>query len=428
MSPFRFPFLCVFLSIVSAVAPAFTTPALAYEGIVEKKEFKMDRYDTVGGKPIFDVKIGWESYGTLNAAKDNVILITQSFSSTSHAAGRYSSSDTSRGYWDAIIGAKKAIDTDKYYVLSSDTLVNLHALPHPNNKVITTGPASIDPGTKQKYGMTFPLVTIRDFVRVQKALLDHLGITSLHAVAGLSMGAMQAMEWGNAYPDMVKRIIPVAGHGQSDSYLVGLFDSLASFITLDPKWNKGNYDSKQQPVDGLREARKLAILTGVHWQWTEDNYGRDWADGRDSVRRNSLDDKYKITAKLDAAANAFIADVDANHFLYLIKATQDYIVGHNGSLAEELAKIKAPVLFIYSPNDLLIPADKVCETGQKIRAIRDKTGNRAMVEFIEIEGNAGHVDSIYSIGQAASRIERFLDREPYETPRRRARRRDYGCS
>nr|VFK36994.1 MAG: homoserine O-acetyltransferase [Candidatus Kentron sp. SD]VFK41991.1 MAG: homoserine O-acetyltransferase [Candidatus Kentron sp. SD]VFK78119.1 MAG: homoserine O-acetyltransferase [Candidatus Kentron sp. SD] len=419
MNPFKFSFFSVLLLILSVVAPAF-----AYDGIVAKKTFTMGSYTTVGGQTISNVKVGWESYGTLNAAKDNAILITHSFSSNSHAAGKYTKDDPSPGYWDAIIGSGKAIDTDKYYVLSSDTLVNLR--PYLDN-VITTGPASKNPATGQPYGLDFPLVTIRDFVKVQKALLDSLGITSLHAVAGLSMGGMQAMEWANAYPNMVKRIIPVVGHAYSDPTLVGLFHLMESFIKLDPKWKNGNYYATGQPLDGLREARKLIIMIAFDFQWFEDNFGRAWADGKSNVRRNSFDDKYKIVADLDAGAKAYIVNVDANHFLYLIKATQDYIVGHNGSLEEELARIKAPVLFIYSPNDLIVSADKVCETGRMMRAIRDQAGNRAMVEFAKVEGNAGHMNSAYSIGQAAHRIKRFLNREPYETPRRRARRRD-GCS
>nr|VFK36989.1 MAG: homoserine O-acetyltransferase [Candidatus Kentron sp. SD]VFK42002.1 MAG: homoserine O-acetyltransferase [Candidatus Kentron sp. SD]VFK78115.1 MAG: homoserine O-acetyltransferase [Candidatus Kentron sp. SD] len=418
MNPFRFPFLSVLLLLLSVVAPAF-----AYDGIVTKKTFTMASYTTVGGKTISNVKIGWESYGTLNAAKDNVILITHPFSSNSHAAGKYASTDTSSGYWDAIIGSGKAIDTDRYYVISSDTLVNLR--PYLDN-VITTGPATKGPNGVE-YGMNFPFVTIRDFVKVQKALLDSLGITSLHAVAGLSMGGKQAMEWGNAYPHMVKRIISVVSHAYSDPSLVGLFHLMESFIKLDPKWKNGNYYATGQPQDGLREARKLIIMIALDFQWFYEKYGRAWADGRKSARRNSFDEKYKIVADLDDGAREYIKNVDANHFLYLIKATQDYIVGHNGSLEEELAKIKAPILFIYSPNDLIVSADKACETVRMMRAIRDQAGNRAMVEFAKVEGNAGHMNSIYSIDQAAHRIKRFLNREPYETPRRRARRRD-GCS
>nr|VFK36990.1 MAG: homoserine O-acetyltransferase [Candidatus Kentron sp. SD]VFK42000.1 MAG: homoserine O-acetyltransferase [Candidatus Kentron sp. SD]VFK78116.1 MAG: homoserine O-acetyltransferase [Candidatus Kentron sp. SD] len=422
MNPFRFSFFSVVILILSSVAPAF-----AYDGIVTKKTFTMASYTTVGGKTIPNVKVGWESYGTRKdqSGRDKeVILITPHFSANSHAAGKYNKSDTEVGYWDAIIGSGKAIDTDKYYVISSDTLVSYHAY---SDKVITTGPATKNPATNLPYGMDFPLVTVRDFVNVQKALLDSLGITSLHAVAGLSMGAMQAMEWGNAYPSMVKRVIAVAGHAYSDAIFLGLFDLMESFITMDPKWNNGNYYATGQPLDGMREARKLLVMVAFHWLWLEEQYGRAWADGRQSVRRNSFDDEYKISKLFDDDATADVADADANHFLYLIKACQDYIVGHNGSLEAELAKIKAPVLLIYSPNDLIMPADKICETGRMIREIRDRTGNRAMVELVEIEGNAGHVDSMLFIEQAVGRIKRFLNREPYETPRRRARRRD-GCS
>src|SRR5215207_5505268 len=176
--------------------------------LVQKNVFELPSYVTLHGATIRNIRIGWESYGTLNEARDNVVLVTHYFSGTSHAAGRYKSDDSLPGYWDAIIGPGKPIDTDKYFVISSDTLVNMN-VKDPN--VVTTGPASINPDTGQPYGMRFPIVTIRDFVNVQKALLDSLGITKLHAVAGPSMGSLQAFEWGAAYPEMVRRLITVIG-------------------------------------------------------------------------------------------------------------------------------------------------------------------------------------------------------------------------
>jgi homoserine O-acetyltransferase/O-succinyltransferase len=144
--------------------------------IVEKKTFEMSSYTTVAGQTIKFVKIGWESAGTLNADKSNAILITHYFSGTSHAFGKYTATDKVAGYWDAIIGPGKAIDTNKYYVFSSDTLVNLNTK-MPN--VVTTGPATINPDTGKPYGLSFPVVSIKDFVRVQKALIDSLGIKKL---------------------------------------------------------------------------------------------------------------------------------------------------------------------------------------------------------------------------------------------------------
>src|SRR3569833_3092911 len=151
-----------------ACALALAMPAAAFaqgDLIVEKKPFTMPSYTTVAGATLKDVKIGWESAGTLNADKSNAILIAHFFSGTSHAFGKYAKDDKAAGYWDYLVGPGKAVDTDKYYVLSSDTLVNL-IVNAPN--VVTTCPASIIPDTCKPYGMSFPVVSIKDFVRVQK--------------------------------------------------------------------------------------------------------------------------------------------------------------------------------------------------------------------------------------------------------------------
>jgi homoserine O-acetyltransferase/O-succinyltransferase len=157
----------VVLTVLFLLAPVASN-AQSADTIIEKKTFEMPSYTTVAGETIKSVKIGWEAAGTLNADKSNAILITHYFSGTSHAFGKYAATDKAAGYWDAIIGPGKAIDTDKYYVLSSDTLVNLNTK-MPN--VVTTGPASINPDTGKPYGLSFPVVSIKDFVRVQRSFL-----------------------------------------------------------------------------------------------------------------------------------------------------------------------------------------------------------------------------------------------------------------
>ena len=200
---FRRAFLGVALAMVA-------TTIAAYDGLVEKKTFALASYTTVGGKTIRNVRIGYETYGMLNAAGDNAIFIPHFYSGTSHAAGKYTPSDAAPGYWDAIIGSGKPIDTDKYFVVSADTLVNLNTK---DPRVVTTGPASVDPDTGKPYGMTFPVVAYRDSVRVHKALVDSLGVKKLKAVAGASGGSLQAMEWAAVYPDFVERVIHVIGPG-----------------------------------------------------------------------------------------------------------------------------------------------------------------------------------------------------------------------
>ena len=211
-----------------------------------------------GGETIKSVKVGWESAGTLNADKSNAILITHFFSGTSHAFGKYSAEDKTAGYWDAIIGPGKAIDTNKYFVLSSDTLVNLN-VNMPN--VVTTGPASINPDTGKPYGMSFPVVGIKDFVRVEKALIDSLGITRLKAVVGASMGGLQAYEWAQSFPDSVERIVPVVAYVTPEPYLIAWLDMWAQPIRLDPKWNNGDYygraPTKSQHISRNNGFRRL---------------------------------------------------------------------------------------------------------------------------------------------------------------------------
>ena len=206
--------------------------------LTTKQRFSMPSYTTVGGRTINSLQVGWESYGKLNQAKDNVILITHYFSANSHAAGKYHPDDAAPGYWDAIIGPGKAIDINQYFVISVDSLANLNA--HDPN-VITTGPSSINPDTGKPYGLDFPVVTIKDFVNVQKAVLESLGVSKLHAVIGPSMGSMQALEWAASYPDWVPRMVSVIGTGDSDAWTTAALEQWAIPIRLDKNWQEGDY-------------------------------------------------------------------------------------------------------------------------------------------------------------------------------------------
>lgn len=375
-------------------------PALALDGIVEKKIFEMPSYTTTGGGMIKNVRIGWESYGKLNEARDNAILITHFFSGNSHAAGKYKAEDAAPGYWDSIIGPGKPLDTDKYFILSSDTLVNLSPK-DPN--VVTTGPASINPDTGKPYGMSFPIVTIQDFVAVQKALVDSLGIKTLQAVMGGSMGSLQAFEWGADHPDMVKRVIAAIGGPEADPFLIGWLNLWGAPIKLDPNWNNGDYYGKAEPKAGLTEALKLVTLHARHWKWADAAFGRKWAEeGKDP--RAAMGNQYAIEAWLEKAAAGRAAVSDANHFLYLIKANQTFVTGNGASLEDGLAKIKAPVLLIPSADDLVFPPDR------NMRPLKDrleKQGNA--VEYTEsITSTLGHLDGVANIAKAGETIAQFL--------------------
>jgi homoserine O-acetyltransferase/O-succinyltransferase len=369
--------------------------------IVEKKVFELATFTTQSGRTLKGVKVGWESYGRLNADRSNAILICHFFSANSHAAGKYAASEAAPGYWDAIIGPGKAIDTDKYFVLSSDTLVNLNT---GDPRVTTTGPATLDPATSKPYGMDFPVVTIRDFIEVQKALVESLGIRTLVMVAGASMGALQTYEWAATYPDMVGRIMPVIGAGDTDANLIGWMDIWASPIRLDPKWNGGDYYGREPPNAGLALALQIVTLHANHWEWANATFAtpagaKPAKDGEDPAK--SLDAKFAIEATL-AGAGATRAKVsDANHFLYLAKANQVF-AGSDGKA--RMAKIKAPTLLIYSPKDLVFPGDYVKATAEQLA----KGGAR--VETFELKGNRGHLDGVLSMKQAEAAIAAFMSK------------------
>lgn len=356
--------------------------------IVEKKTFAMPSYTTVAGATIKNVKIGWEAAGTLNADKSNAILVTHFFTATSHAFGKYSKDDKAAGYWDYLIGPGKIVDTDKYYVLSSDTLVNLN-VNAPN--VVTTGPASINPDTGKPYGMSFPVVGIKDFVRVQKALIDSLGIKKLHAVMGASMGALQAYEWAATYADAVERIIPVVGAPAGDPFLIAWLDIWAAPVRLDPNWNGGDYYGKTPPMEGLKASLKAITVHANHWEWASKTFGLAPADpAKDPAQ--AMDNKFKIQATLETIAATRAAAADANSLLYLAKANQLANV--------DPSKLKVPTLVLYSPTDLVFYAPYVAEQAAKIAGAQ--TG--------ELKGANGHVNGVIGVAQAGDKIRAFLEK------------------
>jgi homoserine O-acetyltransferase len=375
------------------------SPGWGYDGLVEKKTFAMPSYTTVGGQAIKNVRVGYETYGTLDAAKSNVILICHFYSGNSHAAGKYKAADAAPGYWDALIGAGKPIDTDKFFVVSSDTLVNLN-VKDPNT--VTTGPASIDPDTGKPYAMSFPIVTIRDFVNVQKALLDSLGIKKLHAVMGASMGALQSFEWAAAYPDLVQRIVPVIGAGEIDAYGIGWLNIWAAPIMLDPKWNHGDYYGKDEPVEGLALALKTVTLHARHYGWAAKTFGRKWAAPEKDPARG-WDNKFAIEDTLDKVALARAKVSDANSFLYLAKANQLFVAGHKGSLEEGLKDVGARVLLVPAQSDLLL----FPEHSKRAMTILKSQGRQ--VQYFEIEGDGGHLDGVLAATKAGEVIRKFLN-------------------
>lgn len=370
--------------------------------LVVKQRFETNNFKTFNGETIKQVAVGWESYGKLNPEKDNVILITHYFSANSHAAGKYSKEDQQAGYWDAIIGPGKAIDTNKYYVISVDSLANLGAN-DPN--VITTGPASINPDTGKAYGLDFPVVTIRDFVNVQKLVLVSLGINKLHAVIGASMGSMQAIDWATTYPDWVPRMVSVIGNSQSDAWTTALLERWAIPIQLDPNWRNGDYYEHTPPRQGLiaalmfitQDALTPEAFNQIGQTTTVNHYALE------TTPLGSINGKHSIVNWLRERAETRAKLFDANHLLYLARASQLFVAGHGNNLSEGLTKIKAKSLFLPSANDLLLMPYLSEDTHQQLI----KLGKDS--QLMTLSGNSGHLNGVVNILQKAQKIKDFIE-------------------
>jgi homoserine O-acetyltransferase/O-succinyltransferase len=387
----------IFLMVFSIVV--YSGVSFAYDQLVVKKVFEMKEFVTVGGQKITPIRIGYETYGTLNPSKDNVILICHFYSGNSHAAGKYSVEEKVPGYWDAIIGAGKPFDTNKYFIVSSDTLCNMNPK---SPMVTTTGPASINPQTGKPYGMSFPIVTIRDFVNVQYKLLESLGVKKLKAVSGASMGGLQTFEWSVAYPDFVERIIPVISTPKMHGWLIGWMKMWGDPIKLDPKWNNGDYYGKQEPMDGMTYSLMLITMSAQGAGWAEKIFGRKWADSQKNPY-NTMENQFLIEDGLFKGGSARAKTADANSMLYLNKAGVLFDIGYGyGSFEEAAKKVQAKSLMIAADTDILFPPQQVKESVEVFK----KVGKDA--SYFEIKSAFGHLGGILDITQASDAITKFL--------------------
>lgn len=375
-----------------------TTAAVAEMPLVEKRVFETQDFKTFGGKVIPKVRVGWEAYGEPNADRSNVILVTHHFSGSSHAAGRYGKDDPEPGYWDAIIGPGKAIDTNRFYVISSDTLVNANV--H-DGRVITTGPASVDPRTGEPYGLDFPVVTVRDFVEVQARLLDSLGIDTLHAVIGPSMGSLQALEWAVAHPERVQRMVSVIGAGRMRSWEIAVLEAWARPIRLDPNWNEGDYYHGAAPLDGLTASMALVTQQALHPNFFSSRFPAH--ENVTPAVLDSITNGFEVTDWLWQRAGNRARLMDANHVLYLVRASQLFVAGHNNDMAQALEKVQARTLFLPAAGDLLLRPE-LSREAQRILEMHGKS-----VSLHEVVGNMGHLDGLTAIQGQADVLARFLE-------------------
>lgn len=344
------------------------------------------------GACLSPVTIAYETYGRLNREKSNAILVCHAFSGNAHAAG-YHEGETRPGWWDAVIGPGKALDTDDYFVICSNILGGCNG---------TTGPTSINPNTGEKYGLSFPLITVGDIVNLQKRLVDHFGIQQLLAVAGGSMGGMQTLQWAVSYPEMVRKVIAIATTSRSTPQQIAFNEVGRQAIMADPKWNKGEYSNGVIPERGLSLARMIGHITYLSDASMHNKFGRNLQNKKCIGYDFSTD--FQVESYLHHQGESFTKRFDANSYLYITKAIDYFDLSINDSLAAGFSKVRSSFLIISVTSDWLYPPY------QSEEIVSALTANDIEVQYCEIRSNYGHDAFLLESGQLNYMINQFLDR------------------
>jgi homoserine O-acetyltransferase len=345
------------------------------------------------GKKLAPVDVAYETYGRLNEAGDNVILICHALSGNAHVASINSPDDKKPGWWDVMVGPGKGIDTDKYFVVCSNFLGGCSG---------TTGPSSVNPASGKPYGLEFPIITIADMVNIQKLLLDKLGIKGLLAVIGGSIGGMQVLQWSIAYPDFVKAAIPIATTTHLGAQSIA-FDAVGrNAILADSNFADGQYSNGKGPDRGLAIARMIGHITYLSEQGMREKFGRELRNSHSySYDFNS---EFAVETYLDHQGQSFVGRFDANSYLYITKAADYFDLGKDyGSLKNAFANTSCRFLVISFSSDWLF-------TPAQSRSIVDVlVANNKDVSFCNISSPYGHDAFLLEPDTLGSFISGFLD-------------------
>jgi homoserine O-acetyltransferase/O-succinyltransferase len=359
--------------------------------IVEANTVQFDSLALDGGATLAPVEVAYETYGELNAAKSNAILVLHAFSGDAHAAGI--SHETGKpGWWDNMIGPGKAFDTNEYFVICSNVLGGCRG---------TTGPASVNPATGCPYAMSFPVITIGDMVRLQKMLIDRLGIPRLLAVTGGSMGGMQALEWAVAYPDRVVAAIPIACTVRHSAQQIAFNEVGRQAIMADPDWNEGNYYGGRPPARGLAVARMVGHITYMSDDSMREKFGRRLR-GKENFGFD-FDVDFEVESYLRYRGSQFVGRFDANSYLYITKAMDYFDLTARKSLSVAMAPVTARFLVLSFTSDWLYPS---YQSQEIVRALR---GHNADVAYCELSSNYGHDAFLVDVAEQTELIRGFLE-------------------
>jgi homoserine O-acetyltransferase len=354
-------------------------------------------------KTLGPIDAAYETYGKLNEAGDNAVLVCHALSGDAHAAGKNNPDDRKPGWWDSMIGPGKGIDTNKYFVICSNFLGGCSG---------TTGPSSVNPATNKPYGLDFPIITIADMVKVQKLLLDKLGVKQLLAVVGGSIGGMQVLQWAIDYPEFVRAAMPIATTSHLGAQSIA-FDAVGRNAILgDSSFTNGQYHDGSGPNRGLGIARMIGHITYLSEEGMREKFGRQLRDA-DSYSYD-FGAEFSVETYLDYQGQSFVERFDANSYLYITKAADyfDLDIAYGG-LECAFAKTNSKFLVVSFTSDwLFTPA-------QSEEIVNALVANRKDVSYANIESSYGHDAFLLENERLGKLISCFLEATHKPDPNRK---------
>ena len=347
------------------------------------------------GSKLSPVALAYETYGKLNDERSNAIIIFHALSGDAHVAGYGSKKEEKPGWWESAVGPGKMFDTQRYFVICSNVIGGCRG---------STGPASIESVTGRPYALRFPMVTIRDMVKAQVALLDHLGIDRVHAAVGGSMGGFQVLQFATSYPDRCALAIPIATAGRQSAQNIAFNEIGRQAILADPRWNKGEYYDKEFPVDGLSIARMVGHVTYLSDETLRTKFGRKAKNGGCVNGNQSFTEPYfEVESYLRHKGNAFTKRFDANSYLYITRAIDRFDLAPGcESLEPAFRGCKSRFLVLSFSSDWLYPPYQSEELVQSIRS------NGLSAEYHMIESSYGHDAFLLEADKMEEVVSRFL--------------------
>ena len=366
-------------------------------GLVSPRDFVYTQpFAFKSGQTLPGFTLRYETYGQLNATRDNCVLICHALSGDHHCAGWHSPSDAKPGWWNNLIGPGKAVDTRRFFVVCANVLGGCQG---------STGPSSINPETGRPYGILFPFVTIRDMVRAQKLLLDHLGVAELHGAIGGSMGGMTALLFAIKFPRFTRRVLAMATTARESAQAIAFNEVGRQAIMQDPAWNRGDYPRDGGPRVGLAIARMMAHITYVSDASMDRKFGRRKKDpaGGDAY---TLDMQFEVESYLRHQGQSFINRFDANSYLYITRALDQFDLAQTfGSLESAFASVEADTLVVGFTSDWLFPP----EQNRQLALALLRAGKRA--SYAELATDLGHDSFLLESEELYTLVRGFLERD-----------------